>query len=522
MHLRKLLLGCLLGSAAFAVSAASPYNPWLADSAWPQMHGGAWQQGSTTATGPDSASQLGSPQFVSTGLINIALLQTPVYPNGKRAYWGGTVDTIYKVAVVNGQLKKISSMSRSGGTLANVATPFAGAYTAVRYDNTYLTGAKRTLLAYRDTNPGDINSSISLYKSYVIPTSVVPDPGALTPDHITGMSVLFDGNIAVVTRFGHVGVVDIESGRSHFRKVGTHSKGGQQKISNSIAVNGTGGIFVVSNEEMYRFQWQKGSSWETSALRSPVDDPDCLDCWRQPYPVAEQAPGTLGDGSGSTPSLMGPGGEYVVITDGSKVTNLTVYRTGRLASGQQRQVDAIPVNFGDPNRAKTASEQSVAVSGYGMAVVSNDYRDINNIGDDIPFFTKPLIDTLLSLPALQNIATARVTLMGYGPKHQPWGVQKFSFDPARSELKSDWVRNDVSCPNSVPIMSEGSRRFYCVGAKNLTWTIESLNWDDGQNHSRKYLGILPRYNSFYAPTEVADDGGIIYGSVDGVVYLPRQ
>lgn len=523
MLLRQLLLASVLGTAALAAQAASPYNPWLADSPWSQVHGGAWQQDSTTAAGPTSAAQLGTPQFVATGLVNIAPLQSPLYPNGKRAYWGGTIDTIYKVAVVNGQLKLISSISRSGGTLSNLTTPFAGAYTAVRYDNTYLTGAKRTVLAYRDTNPGDINSPISLYKSYVIPTSVVPDPGALTPDHITGMNVLFDGKIAVVTRFGYVGVVDIENGRSYFKKVGSHSKGGLQKISNSIAVASDGGIYVVSNEEIYRFQWISGSSWATSSLLSPVDDAaSCSSCWRQGYPVAEQAAGTLGDGSGSTPSLMGPNGEYVVITDGAKVANLSVYRTDTLTGGQTRLVDAIPVNFGQADRTNTASEQSVVVSGYGMAVVSNDYRDIRNIGDDIPFFTKPLINTILTLPALQNIATARVTLLGYGPRHQPWGVQKFSFDPSAGQLRSDWVRTDVSCPNAVPIMSEPSRRFYCVGAKNLIWTIESLDWDTGQNHFRKYLGVLPRYNSFYAATEIAAEGGMIYGSIDGVVYVPKQ
>lgn len=515
-----LLCAAVAGSNA---QAASPYNSWLADSPWSQVHGGPWQQDSTTAAGPTSSAQLGAPQYVATGLINIAPLQTPVYPNGKRAYWGGTVDTIYKVAVVNGELKMISSISRVGGSLSNVQTPFAGAYTAVRFDNTYLTAAKRTVLAYRDTNPADLNSAIKLHKSYEIPTSVVPDLALLKPDFVNGMNVLFDGKIVVVTRGGYVGVIDIENGRSKFKKVGMHSTGGLQQISNSIAVARDGGIYVVSNEEMYRFQWTAGSTWETSTLKSAVDDAaTCPTCWRQRYPTSTPAPGAYSGGSGSTPSLMGPNGEYVVITDGAKVANLTVFRTGALAGGQTRRAAAMPVNFGDPNRAQTASEQSVVVSDYGMAVVSNDYRDPENIGSDIPFLNGLAINTLLSLPALQNLENARVTLLGYGPKHQPWGVQKFDFDPATSQLRSDWVRTDVSCPNAVPIMSESSRRFYCIGARNLLWTVESVNWDDGMSHFYKNLGLLPRFNSFYAATEIAAEGGIIYGSVDGVVYVPKQ
>ena len=64
--------------------------------------------------------------------------------------------------------------------------------------------------------------------------------------------------------------------------------------------------------------------------------------------------------------------------------------------------------------------------------------------------------------------------------------------------------------------------FYCVGARFGQWTIEGLDWNNGQSRIRKYVGLLPRYNSFYAATETAADGGILYGSLDGVVYLPRR
>lgn len=520
-----LLVSLLLGVAQSAV-AASPYHPGLADSPWPQFHQGPWQQGSTPSPGPVAEARLGGAQFVDTGLVNVGLLMSPKYPDGNRAYWGGSIDKVYKLAVIGGKLQKVGVVDRAGNALANVRAPFAGAYTALLHNNTYLTGSVRTLLAYRDDR-SNINSAITLHKSYQIPHSVVPDPDSSTPDHITGLGVLWDGKVAVVTRYGYVGVVDLENGRSQFKKVDLDPNGVRQRISNSIAVDMEAGIYVVSNREMYRFQWRQGPTWETSSLQSPLEN-GCASCWRYTYEYAPPAAGTLGDGSGSTPTIMGNNGEYVVITDGAKVANLTVLRTGLLAPNQSRVVARMPVNFGNPARERTASEQSVLVSGYGMLVVSNDYRNITDgksIVNSLPWylaFLKPLLNELLDLPVMQNIEDAAVTVVGYLPKHQPWGVQKFILDPASGTLRSAWYRTDVSCPNSVPTMSEASQRFYCVGAKDYSWTIESLDWNTGASHFCKDVGLLPRFNSFYAATQLTPDGGVLYGSIRGAVYLPRQ
>lgn len=522
------LLSCLLGSVAQQATASSPYHPGLADSPWPQFHQGPWQQGSTPSPGPVAAARLGGAQFVDTGLVNVGLLMSPKYPDGNRAYWGGSIDKVYKLAVIGGKLQKVSTVDRYGAPQTNVKSPFAGAYTALLHDNTYLTGSSRTLLAYRDDR-NNIHSPITLHKSYQIPYAAVPDPDSSTADHITGLAVLWDGRIAVVTRYGYVGVVDLENGRSYFRKVDLDPNGVRQRISNSIAVDMEAGIYVVSNREMYRFQWQQGPTWETSSLQSPLDgNGSCASCWRYTYEYAPPAAGTLGDGSGSTPSIMGDNGEYVVITDGAKVANLTVLRTGILAPNQSRLVARIPVTFGNPDRARTASEQSVLVSGYGMLVVSNDYRNVTDgksIVNSLPWylaFLKPLLNELLDLPVMQNIEDAAVTVVGYLPKHQPWGVQKFTLDPVTGTLRSAWHRTDVSCPNSVPTMSEAVQRFYCVGAKDYAWTIESLDWNTGASHFRKDVGLLPRFNSFYAATQLTPDGGVLYGSIRGAVYLPRQ
>ena len=108
------------------------------------------------------------------------------------------------------------------------------------------------------------------------------------------------------------------------------------------------------------------------------------------------------------------------------------------------------------------------------------------------------------------------------PLFQPWGVQKFQWNPQTRKLATAWANNDVSCPNAIPTASSSAGMFYCIGARFGQWTIEGLDWNNGQSRFRKFVGLLPRYNSFYAATEITADGGIIYGTWNGVTYLPRR
>ncbi|HEX4915802.1 MAG TPA: hypothetical protein VFV51_17710, partial [Vicinamibacterales bacterium] len=262
---------------------------------------------------------------------------------------------------------------------------------------------------------------------------------------------------------------------------------------------------------MYRVQW----------TGSTVSLDPATGAWRAEYNAgtAGAGGGRLGAGSGSTPTLMGTAGQkFVVITDGADVANLVLFWRDAiptdwqpLAPGKDRRIAAEkPVNFGNANRAETKSEQSVLVSGYGAVVVSNDYRNV------------ALLSGSTGIPVIDQMLNGLIVFNSGSPLHQPWGVQKFQWDTATRTLRSAWVRNDVSCPNAIPTMSEASNRFYCVGAHLGYWTIELLDWTSGGNHFRKYVGLLPRWNSFYAATQLTGDGGIIYGTYNGVAWIPRR
>ena len=492
---------CLAGTHALAQGA--PRHPWLADSPWPISHHDAHASAASESPGPRRAADLGAPQFVYTGPINITQAMSPAYPDGQRVWWGNDVFQVYKLGLVNGRLSKLATLRKSGNVLSALRTPTSGAYTLVTRDNHYISVQGRTLSVYADVNPRERRSAIRLLREFTLPDTV-----AATDDAIVGLNILWDGHLAFATRQGVVGVID--PGLQQVRHV--RLGGAQEEVSNSIAADAQGGIYVVSDQAMYRVQW----TGHTVSLDTATG------AWRAPYNAGDgtsTGAGRLGKGSGTTPSLMEVDGQrFVAITDGATLNNVVLFWRDAIpadwpglgGSRDRRLAAEVPVNFNDPQRTATLNEQSLVVSGGGIAAVSNDYRRVaalSQVGS-------------AGGPVLTNLTNGLIQLFSAAPSVQPWGVQKFEWDPQQRVLRSVWARRDVSCPNAIPTMSVPSQRFYCVGAYQSQWTIESLDWRTGGQHFRKVLGIWPRYNSFYAATQLTGDGGLIYGSVNGVVYLP--
>lgn len=225
--------------------------------------------------------------------------------------------------------------------------------------------------------------------------------------------------------------------------------------------------------------------------------------------------GRLGKGSGSTPSLMGTGNgdKLMVITTGEQPMRLLFiwrdkiphdFKAG-LSEEQRRLAGEVVVDFGQNNQ-RAISEQSVLVSDYSAAVVSNDYRL------RIPGFFK-------YFPTLQRLFSSAAVLLSNVPGIRPWGVSKYSWDSATRQVKTDWINPQISCPNGVPTMSRASSTFYCVGQIRGRWGINALDWQTGKLKFQWPVSYLPRYNSAYAATQVGPEGTIISGTASGVMVL---
>ena len=498
--MKRPLPACLALAAAVTAHAADARNPWLADSHWPISHHDSNASDTSSVAGPTSAAQLGAPSFVGTSLINITLAASPRYPDGSHVYWGSSSTGVYKLATRNGQLVKLAELAKPG--TISIKNPTNGAYTLVDLENVFYTVKGTQVLAYTDKTRGNPASPIVLLRDLDLASKI----SLKSDDSVVGLNLTWDGRLAFVTKYGVVGVVD-----RAFTTVSSLSLGDGEDVSNSISTDASGGIYVVTAKHMHRVQWTG-----TAVTLDPA-----AGAWTSAYNTGSNGAGggRLGAGSGSTPTVMGEGSQqFVVITDGATVNNLVLFWKDAIptdwqpiAPGKDRRIAAeLPVNFGDPKRTATYSEQSVVVNGYGAVVVSNDYRNVGLISGSTGY---PVIDQMLN---------GAIAFSSGLPMIQPWGVQKFQWNPQTRTLASAWVNNDVSCPNAIPTVSSSAGMFYCVGARFGQWTIEGLDWNNGQSRIRKYVGLLPRYNSFYAATEIAADGGILYGSLDGVVYLPRR
>ncbi len=114
----------------------------------------------------------------------------------------------------------------------------------------------------------------------------------------------WSGRFWFVTRQGMVGTVDRSSGAIKTLNLG-------EGISNSFAVDDTGGVFVVSDKALYRFDAGSGRRAEDSPGGSV-------------YPNSGiHKPGQSDAGSGTTPTLMGK--DWVTITDNADPMDVVVY-----------------------------------------------------------------------------------------------------------------------------------------------------------------------------------------------------
>ncbi|MCG8312788.1 MAG: hypothetical protein MI976_06180 [Pseudomonadales bacterium] len=506
--LKVLCMGLLLllssARLAFAVSSNEPpKNTYLADSAWPMTHRTPYVQGSSPLPGPTARGTTRYPVYQQTGLVNITLATSAPYENGTIVVWGSSVDAIYKLEATATGHQRIDRIRKPEGiSLKNAIT---GAYTILDRDNRFYVPGRGKLYAYTDAIEGDPLSDITLAQDFEIPAAALRGTSDIDP--IVGINMTYDGYIAIATKRGTVAVVSRDFSEFHYLWLGEDANG--EEVSNSIAVDEDGGIYVVTSKKMYRVQW----------TGSRLTLAEAYGGWQAHYENGAnvQVPGRLGAGSGSTPSLMGTADQdkFVVITDGQAITHLVLFWRDQIpldwepiAPGKDRRIAAeVPVNYNDPNRRYSASEQSVLVRGYGAVVVSNDY------GTDIAQSDNALIS---------NLINAWVVFFSNTNRYAPYGVEKFQWNPQRRTLDVAWVNKDISCPNGIPTMSEESNLFYCIGQRQKVWNLEALDWDTGASVFYRPMSRWPIHNSFYAGTQIGPFQDIWSGTVSGAIQLPTE
>jgi hypothetical protein len=289
-------------------------------------------------------------------------------------------------------------------------------------------------------------------------------PTIASSDKITSALPDFGGRMWFVTLGGVVGTVDPRSGRVQAHQ--TH-----EEIENSFAVDETGGVFIVSDRAMYRFDPGNGGAPRVT--------------WREVYPNSHiHKPGQVDAGSGTTPTVMGRA--YVAITDNADPMDIVVYRRGRRVTGP-RTLCVQPVFA----RGASSSDNSLIATDRAM-VVENNYG-----------YTGP---------------TATMN----GNTTTP-GLERVDLNPGGHGCHRVWHSDEIS-PTVVPKLSLGNGLVYAYTKPprsdgNDAWYLTAIGFRSGRTAWKRLAGAGLGYNNNYAPISLGPDGAAYVGALGGLVRL---
>lgn len=297
----------------------------------------------------------------------------------------------------------------------------------------------------------------------------------------------WSGRIWFVTGSGVVGVVDRHTGRIRSLDL-PHGEG----IGNSMAVDETGGVFVVSDRALYRF--------EATSAGAPRAT------WRRTYDAGtRQKPGQSQTGSGTTPTIVRRGGHrFVAITDNADPRmHVLVFRAGRRGPGAH-PVCKVPVfrrGHGDTDNSLVAFGRSIIVE--------------NNYGYTGPEQNPPSGDPNRNTPTTVP------------------GVTRVAVDYAHGGCHRAWTNHRVRVPSSVSKVSAATGLLYvyehpaadevhytsgepATGPED-PWYLTAIDARTGTRVWSVLTGTGLGYNNNYAPITFGPDGTAYVGVLGGLV-----
>ena len=322
------------------------------------------------------------------------------------------------------------------------------------HDGAVIPTTNRQIWVVRETNtPGFALERVYDLSAYVAPGdklfSALPD---------------WNGLIWFASADGVVGTIEPASGKVKVIRTG-------EPIANSFAVDETGGVFIVTDVALYRFDARANGRPEVT--------------WREVYPNSGvRKPGQVSAGSGTTPTLMGT--DLVAITDNADPMDVVVYRRAKQVTGARR-VCLHPV-FG---RGQSATDNSLIATDTAMVVE-------NNYGYSGPTATQ-------------------------GGRSVPGGLERVDLNTDGSGCHLVW-HSDERAPSVVPKLSLATGLVYTYTKDPRddgqdAWYLTALDFATGQTVYERLSGEGLGYNNHYAPISIAPDGDLYVGVLGGLVLL---
>jgi hypothetical protein len=305
---------------------------------------------------------------------------------------------------------------------------------------------------------GPLGPGFALERDYDV-TGAVP-----LGDSIISALPDWSGRLWFVSAAGVVGTVEPVSGE-------VRSMSLAEKIGNSFAIDETGGVFVVSDGAMYRFDATDSGAPSVT--------------WREPYAnTGVKKPGQTEAGSGTTPTLMGT--QWVAITDNADPMDIVVYKRAKTVDGA-RPVCVQPV-FG-----AGASDTDQSLIGAGRSLVVE-----NNYGYS-------------GLAATEQGATTTP------------GIERVDINSLGTGCRRIWHSDEIA-PSVVPKLSLANGLVYTYTKPPMSdgtdaWYFTAIDFYNGKTIYKRLAGTGLGFNNNYAPVSIGPDGSAYVGALGGLVRL---
>jgi hypothetical protein len=437
---------------------AVPQHPFMAANGRSNIHDDAYQTDTYTGSGPLGRSMQRSSTFYGAECASVTFDRA-----GRIVAVCVGLDHPRLVLLDPRSLELLATfdlppriLSTSG---SNPFTDFSGGgyFYLDEADRAVVSTTTRHIWVVRQTS-GPLGPAFALERDYDL-TAAVP-----FGDSIISALPDWSGRIWFVSAAGVVGTVDRAAGTVRSLALG-------EKIGNSFAVDETGGVFIVSDGALYRF--------DATAAGAPAVT------WREPYAnTGVKKPGQTQAGSGTTPTLMGS--QYVAITDNADPMDVVVYRRPKAVTGSRR-VCVQPVFA----QGASATDQSLIGTGRSL-VVENNY------------------------------GYSGLTATEQGATTSP-GIERVDLSDDATGCRRVW-HSDERAPSVVPKLSLANGLIYTYTKPARTdgtdaWYLTAIDFKTGATVYKRLAGTGLGFNNNYAPVTIGPDASAYVGALGGLVRL---
>jgi hypothetical protein len=435
-------------------AVAPPRHPFMAPNERSNLHVDAYQTDANRVPGPLGQKTSSTSTYLNADCASVTFdskarveticvgLQGPLITGGLYLFDPRTLDTI----------AHFDLPPRQPG-VGNPFTDFSGG------GYFYLDNRDRAVIPTSNRHiyvVGQKDDKFVLEHDYDVSSAMLPTDKILSalPD--------WNGLLWFVSAQGVVGTLDFATGA--VKKIDTAEANG-----NSFAVDDSGGVYIVTDAALYRFDAVAGAPVVT---------------WREVYDnTGEMKPGQTEKGSGTTPTVMENG--LVSITDNADPMNVVVYKRDKVVAGS-RLVCKQPVF----SKGSSATDNSLIAAGRSIVVE-------NNYGYSGPAATE------------QGRTTAP-------------GIERVDLDADGSGCSKVWHSDEIS-PTVVPKLSLANGIVYAYthpgGDSSDPWFLTALDFRTGRTVYKQLAGSGLGFNNNYAPVTLGPDGAAYVGVLGGLVVL---